>query len=204
VYSALGNENPTRQPVAISAGTLALDVGVNLTNGVSVASGAALAANGCYGLRGEYFDNTFPSDQTTAWPTLGNTIAGIEAVLAGKTPDLVADTSSFGTAFDSLANGEAFPGKYNGSVDYFVARWKGKFLAETAGSYFFQIFADDGGLFFLDGNLVVNNRTGSGTTTGSTTLTAGLHDLYIFFYESGCTSRYGIKLATLARAAWSA
>ena len=180
----LGNGNPTRQPVTVSAGTLALNVGVNLTNGVSVASGATLSVNGYYRLLGEYYDNTFPTDQATSWPTLGNTISNIEAVLAGKTPDLVADTSSFGTVFDSLSSGAAFPGKYS-SADYFVVRWKGKFLAETAGSYYFQIFADDGCLFFIDGNLVVNNRTGSGTTDGTIALTAGQHDLYVFFYEKG-------------------
>ena len=181
----LGHQNPTPQPVTVSAGTLALNIGVNLTNGVSVASGASLGINGCYGLRGEYFDNTFPTEQATSWPALGNTIASIEAVLAGKTPDLVADTSSFGAVFDSLASGAAFPGKYGGSVEYFVTRWKGKFLAETTGSYYFQIFADDGCLFFLDGSLVVNNRTGSGTTDGTVALTAGQHDLYVFFYEKG-------------------
>jgi len=108
----LSHLNPTRLPVTVSAGTLALEPGVSLTNGISAAGGGAVRALGYKGLRAEYFDNVFPPSGPVSWPELGTTPAAIEALLAGRLPDLVTDCSSFGDVFSSGASGQYFPGKY--------------------------------------------------------------------------------------------
>lgn len=179
----------TREPVTVAAGTLALGPGITFTNGVEIASGALVQASGTpgllsglRGLRGEYYDNFVGSSYKC--PELGNTLAEIEAALTGRTPNLVMGSASFGTFFDSGKN-VRFPDKYSGLIDKFVTRWTGRFTAETAGTYAFKIVADDVGLFFLDETLVVTNRTGGGTATGSVTLTQGEHDIVMVFYDHG-------------------
>jgi len=181
----LGNATPAEGLASVLEGTLALDPAVSMANGASVAAGAVLAANGAVGLRAEYFDDVFPVGESAPWPSLGNTLADIDTLLAGRVPTFVSDCSSFGENFDSGPEyEERFPGKYiNRAVDYFVTRFTGRFLAETAGEYRFDIFADDGCMLFIDGALVVNNRTGSGNANGTVSLTAGLHDILVFFYE---------------------
>ncbi|HON46900.1 MAG TPA: PA14 domain-containing protein, partial [Kiritimatiellia bacterium] len=181
----LNHAYPTPEPVTVAAGTLALDVGTALTNGVTIAQNATVEALGYQGLRGEYYDNAFTGTTGGTWPTLGTTPEAVDAVLAGLSPALIAGSGSFGETFDSGTSGEYFPGKYSGSVDKFAVRWTGQFLAEQAGTYTFRVFADDGCLIFLDGQLVVNNRTGSGWATGSVSLTQGWHDIIVFFYENG-------------------
>jgi autotransporter-associated beta strand protein len=180
---ALTHPNPTREAVAVSAGTLALGPSTALTNGVTLASNAVVQAFGYQGLRGEYYDNVFPPGGGVDWPALGTTPAAVDAILSGRVPELVTGSGNFGASFDSTTNGAAFPGKYSGAVDYFVARWTGVFKAETAGLYAFTIFGDDGCMLFIDGTLVVNNRTGGATAAGSTTLAQGDHDVMIFFFE---------------------
>ncbi len=181
----LTHPNPTREAVTVSAGTLVLGPSTAVTNGVTIASNAVVQAFGYQGLRGEYYDNVFPVGGAVAWPELGTTPAAVDALLAGRVPELVIGSGSFGTFFDSTTNGAAFPGKYSGAIDYFVARWTGVFKAETAGLYAFNIFGDDGCMLFIDGALVVNNRTGGGTAAGSVTLTQGDHDIMLFFFERG-------------------
>ncbi|HPS06355.1 MAG TPA: PA14 domain-containing protein [Kiritimatiellia bacterium] len=177
--------NPTREPVTVAAGTLALGPGTALTNGVAVSNSARVQATSYQGLRSEYYDNAFQGTTGGTWPGLGTTPEAVEAVLAGRAPSLITGSGSFGTYFDSTTNGAAFPGKYSGSVDKFAVRWTGRFNAETPGSYYFNILADDACMLFLDGALVVNNRTGGGWASGSVTLTQGQHDIMMFFYENG-------------------
>ncbi|MBP7636873.1 MAG: autotransporter-associated beta strand repeat-containing protein [Kiritimatiellae bacterium] len=176
---------PTPEPVTVAAGTLALNVGTALTNGVTIAQGATVQALGYQGLRGEYYDNAFTGGSGGNWPALGTTPEAVDAVLAGRSPMLIAGSGSFGETFDSGTKGERFPGKYSGSIDKFAVRWTGQFLAEQAGSHTFRVFADDGCLVFLDGQIVANNRTGSGWTTDTVSLTQGWHDIIVFFYENG-------------------
>lgn len=192
----LSHLNPTRQPVTVSAGTLALDLGVALTNGIAIAGGAAVQAVGYKGLRAEYYDNVFPPSGPVSWPELGTTPAAIEALLAGRLPDLVTDCSSFGDVFSSGASGQYFPGKYSGGIEYFVTRWTGTFTAEEAGLYEFSVFADDGCLLFLDGELVVNNRTGSGTASGSKTLEQRDYAILVFFFEKSGVQAVTVQMKT--------
>src|SRR5205814_5640107 len=56
----------------------------------------------------------------------------------------------------------------------------------TAGLYSFFTSSDDGSVMFIDGVKVVDfNRLGGiAEGTGTATLTAGLHDIHIMWYEN--------------------
>jgi hypothetical protein len=70
--------------------------------------------------------------------------------------------------------------------DNFIAHALANLTIDTAGSYEFQLTSDDGSRLFIDGKQVINNDGlhGAEARTGSVTLTAGVHDLRVEFFEA--------------------
>ena len=119
-----------------------------------------------------------------------NALATLNAYLATLTPITTAlsSTSSFSsTSFDFGANGSGFPAAVQANPNNFVAEYTGLFNAQTAGTYTFDTASDDGSMLFIDGNVVVNNNNFQGVTTvtASVSLTAGLHNIVIAYYQGG-------------------
>ena len=119
-----------------------------------------------------------------------NALATLNAYLATLTPITTAlsSTSSFSsTTFDFGANGSGFPAAVQANPNNFVAEYTGLFNAQTTGTYTFDTASDDGSMLFIDGNVVVNNNNFQGVTTvtASVSLTAGLHNIVIAYYQGG-------------------
>ncbi len=179
----LGGVSAAYDTIQLKGGVLALDPVCRVLGGVNQTAGTTLRVNGSVGLRAEYFDNSTTGTGGT-WSESGRTLTELNTYLARFIPALVTDCASFGSIFDSTASGTNFPGVYsNSACSYFTTRWTGRFYAATEGTYTFDIFADDGCFLYLDGTQVVNNQTGNGSAAGSASLTAGWHDITIFFYE---------------------
>jgi len=181
----LGGLSVAYDPIQLKGGTLILDAVCRIPGSINQSAGTTLRVNGSTGLRAEYFDNS-ATGSGGAWTESGRTLTELNAYLSRFTPSLVTDCASFGSVFDSAASGTNFPGVYsNTTYSYFTTRWTGRFYAAQAGTHTFDVFADDGSFLYLDGVQVVNNQTGSGGASGSIDLTAGWHDITIFFYERG-------------------
>ncbi len=85
-----------------------------------------------------------------------------------------------------------------GSEDLYSVQWKGFINIETAGDYGFGTISDDGSEIWIDGNLIVDNaefqyfdwedNISEGDVSGETfptlTLSAGMHEIEIRFFES--------------------
>jgi YVTN family beta-propeller protein len=70
--------------------------------------------------------------------------------------------------------------------DYFAFRFTGKISIGTAGSYTFYTESDDGSRLWIDGQLVVDNDGlhAMEEKAGTVTLTQGLHDIVVGFFEA--------------------
>ena len=68
-----------------------------------------------------------------------------------------------------------------------VSRFNGKIVITTAGAYTFATSSDDGSMLYINGAAVVSNNAYQGLTrrTGTVSLTPGLHDIDIGYYEGG-------------------
>ncbi len=175
-------------PTQISAGAVnaytSTPLGVN--SDVTVASGAAVNLVGTFmagaGLQGQYYNITPASANFVS-------LAALNSSLAGQTPVLTAlsSTTSLNNSFDFGATGSAFPAPYNSNAANFEAVFTGLFNAQTAGSYTFDTGSDDGSMIFIDGNVVVNNNAIQGVTvrSGTVSLTQGMHNIVIAFYQAG-------------------
>jgi len=85
-----------------------------------------------------------------------------------------------------------------GSEDLYSVQWKGFINIDTAGDYGFGTISDDGSEVWIDGNLIVDNAEfqyfdwednisesdAPGATFPVLTLSAGLHEIEVRFYES--------------------
>nr|WP_288932431.1 PA14 domain-containing protein [uncultured Allomuricauda sp.] len=73
-----------------------------------------------------------------------------------------------------------------GDTDNFSIRYTGYIQIDTQGSYTFYTSSDDGSKLFIDGTEVVNNDGAHGNRerSGNITLTAGLHDITVLFFEN--------------------
>ena len=71
--------------------------------------------------------------------------------------------------------------------DKYMIRFRGYFLAPTAGTYQFKTRSDDDSQLFIKNKLIVNNDGDHGPRdrTGSVKLTKGWNKLCITFYENG-------------------
>ena len=71
--------------------------------------------------------------------------------------------------------------------DKYMIRFRGYFIAPTAGTYQFKTRSDDGSQLFIKNKLIVDNDGDHGPRdrTGSVKLTKGWNKLCITFYENG-------------------
>ena len=173
----LGVNNAFSGGVTVAQGTLSTGGTGCGTGPVTVAGGATLAASGVAGLLARYYN-------VAATATNFNSLAALLThLLAPQTIALenCATTLNFGST------GAAFPAPYNASASNFEALYTGKIAIPTAGTYTFNTASDDGSVLFVDGVLVVNNNFSQWVTTrtGTATLTTGLHNLAIGYYQGG-------------------
>ncbi|MUU79609.1 beta strand repeat-containing protein, partial [Winogradskyella endarachnes] len=73
-----------------------------------------------------------------------------------------------------------------GDTNTFSVRFRGNINITTAGLYTFYTSSDDGSKLFIDGIEIVDNDGGHGVITenGSITLTIGLHEIVILYFEN--------------------
>ena len=179
----------------VSQGTLVL--GGNSPSPVTVAAGATLAVGG-QGLLGEYYNVSAMYLGTGIANAQFSTLTTLNAhfaALAGTNSLALAANSAktgVGGAFDFKTDGSSMPQPYTRSAANFEARYTGKFLATTAGSYIFQTSSDDDSALWIDGTKVVDIAWSHGVTTvsGAITLSPGLHDITIAYADG--TGGYGL------------
>ncbi|MEC8832477.1 MAG: PA14 domain-containing protein, partial [Bacteroidota bacterium] len=72
-----------------------------------------------------------------------------------------------------------------GDSDNFSIRYTGYIQIDTQGSYTFYTTSDDGSKLYINGNQIVDNdgAHGSQERSGTVTLTTGLHDITVLFFE---------------------
>ncbi|MCA0958151.1 hypothetical protein LCL86_03790 [Muricauda ruestringensis] len=107
---------------------------------------------------------------------------------SGSTVDNIPTTGYIGsgtyTSFnvDNLQNQED-----PGDTDNFSIRYTGFIQIDTPGSYTFYTTSDDGSKLYINGTQVVNNdgAHSSRERSGNITLTTGLHDIQVLFFENG-------------------
>ncbi len=118
------------------------------------------------GVRVEYFH--LPEEQVDRVPDLSQRDVAAAAVLH---------------QINIPATMEAFPGC--GRPNWFAARFTALLDAPADGEYEFTVESDDGAKLWLDGKLVVVNDGvhGMQAKSGTATLTAGLHELEIAYFE---------------------
>jgi autotransporter-associated beta strand protein len=207
--TAIGNSSYTGG-TDINSGTL-LGSGTGLGNGpVNVASGATLAVQGVQpGLLARFYlvnniniNPNVTTGATTVAPEF-TSLDNFNAFLAGKAPIAVETTTARGkTSVDYLDTGGANGNTAiapavlmnNNTTLPYTAQLTGKFNATTTGEYTFQTRSDDGTVVWIDGQPVVDNNHAQGQTvrSGTTTLTAGLHDIVIGYYEGGGGSGFSV------------
>ncbi len=73
-----------------------------------------------------------------------------------------------------------------GDTDNFSIRYSGYIQIDNQGSYTFYTSSDDGSKLFIDGTEVVDNDGAHGNRerSGNITLSAGLHDITVLFFEN--------------------
>jgi hypothetical protein len=79
---------------------------------------------------------------------------------------------------------DGFPG-VSRRVEWFSIRYRGKLNVTSAGTYKFRMISDDGSLLFIDGRRVIDNdgQHAPRSSEGSLKLDAGLHDLFVNYYQ---------------------
>ena len=118
--------------------------------------------------------------------------AFFDDVPAGFTVDNIDDLPLTSTGqvndfdVDALAIANTPIGSPDGPLDTFGIIYTGVFNASTAGTFTFETLSDDGSALFIDGVEIVDNDGLHGvvSATGSVTLSAGLHDIEIRFFEN--------------------
>ena len=184
-------------------GTLAVDAGYVRVNAgftveeLDVGARARLLINSdlptAVGLKMEIWcnGNTKPwsgSDKAAKFATA-------RAEMAKREPDAIGDMAGFldgtfvsGEDPSQTSEPNAFTAVLGSGPDNFIARFTGYFLAETEGTYTFQVYADDAGRITLDGtNTVVDVAAGTKDAAGggSVWLAAGWHPIEVLFNEEG-------------------
>lgn len=161
---------------------------VNLNGGTLLLSGAQFD-NGSGGLTGVYYNQQVQRNARIEFQSL----RGITGLLNTSNPEtLGAPNTGFTNAISDInfPSGAAphFPSVGFTTGDNLLASWKGKFVAPSTGTYDFGANSDDGLMLFIDGQLIINRNNFQGFSAGSAgsiNLTAGLHDIYVAFYEGG-------------------
>jgi len=172
----------------VTQGTLGLD-SAEIKGPVTLTNGTRLVVTGAGrpGLLGEFYNVT----------PVSNNFATLDLLLAhlsAYTPDYTAPSTVVGVNFDFGRNDVTPPGAFTNTpyasvggtrTTNFEVKWTGKFVAPTNGVYYFDTASDDGSMLWIDGTNVVYNNYWQGVTTrgGSITLTAGVHEVVIAFYQ---------------------
>ncbi|MFN8355021.1 MAG: OmpA family protein [Spirosomataceae bacterium] len=83
---------------------------------------------------------------------------------------------------------EGFPGVTD-RFEWFGMIYTGVFEIEKAGAYIFTNSSDDGSILWIDGKVVVSNDGvhGSSAVDGEVTLTAGLHQMKVWYFQGPAT-----------------
>jgi outer membrane protein OmpA-like peptidoglycan-associated protein len=81
-----------------------------------------------------------------------------------------------------------FPG-VSDRFEYFGIVYYGIFEISEAGEYNFRLSSDDGSRLWIDGNEIINNDAvhGEASTEGTATLTKGLHQMKIWYFQGPAT-----------------
>ncbi|MEC3964407.1 PA14 domain-containing protein [Flagellimonas halotolerans] len=107
---------------------------------------------------------------------------------SGYTTDNIPTTGYQGAGTFTSFNVDALQNQEDpGDADDFSIRYSGYIQIDTEGSYTFFTSSDDGSKLFIDGTEVVDNDGNHGTQerSGNISLTTGLHDITILFFENG-------------------
>jgi len=194
-----GVNNAYSGGTTVSAGTLNTGGTALGTGTVTVAPGATLAVSANTGLTGLYYQGLTVLSATNAGTFISTTFSSIPAVqteLATQpTASPVAQSNWNGGSSFSLYNGsnpQTWPGLSQGSNN-FESMYTGSINITQSGIYTFGLSADDGALMNIDGKLLVNDNANHGYNPASTipneygqvTLSAGLHQIAIAFYQQG-------------------
>ena len=184
--------------ISLPSGTITLGAGARL----EVVPGALGAANpvtlnggslrlGHQGLQGYYFTGGYnQNDWLNAMNSTVYAVASSHATIG--TPNFSARTTTGGqTNLDfsngNYGNGAPFANQGVGDLNDIRAIFTGKIRIDSAGATTFFTASDDGSAIFIDGQRIVNNNAfqGANSRQGTITLTAGLHDILMYFYEGG-------------------
>ena len=128
-------------------------------------------------------------------------VKGISGICNGEVDFEFYDSSPSGSTVDNIPiSGYLGSGTYTsfdvdalqnqedpGDTDNFSIRYTGFIQIDTQGSYTFYTTSDDGSKLYIDGAQVVNNdgAHGSQERSGTITLSPGLHDITVLFFENG-------------------
>ena len=179
---SLGVTNTFTGGTTVSAGTVNACGTALGTGAVTVAGGATLAVTGGNGLVARYFNVSPSSTNFTSLTTVQGHL-GSQTLAQANT----ATTLNFGSS------GSGFPAPYNSNANNMESIYSGRIAIGTAGTYTFNTSSDDGSVLFVDGTLVVDNNffQGFSTRTGTISLSTGVHDLVVAFYQG--TGGYGLN-----------
>jgi hypothetical protein len=111
-----------------------------------------------------------------------------DSVPSGNSVDNIPTTGALNTGTYTSFDVDALQNQEDpGDTDSFSIRYDGYIQINTAGSYTFYTSSDDGSKLYIDGIQVVDNDGLHGTQerSGSRTLTSGLHDIRVLFFENG-------------------
>ncbi|WP_226789822.1 PA14 domain-containing protein [Flagellimonas hadalis] len=115
---------------------------------------------------------------------------------SGSTVDNIPTSGALATGAFTSFDVDALQNQEDpGDTDNFSIRYIGYLQIDTAGSYTFYTTSDDGSKLYIDGTQVVNNdgAHGSQERSGSITLTTGLHDITVLFFENGGSENLSVQ-----------
>ena len=175
-------------PFSVEGGTVIM-TNSPLSGELDLSNGVQVVMTGGRGLVGEYkmgFSSTTNFDSQAAW----------DRYWAATNSTHLYSSREWGLygprdVFDFDGGGYNFMPPYNrnNGTPVFEARWRGKFIAPTAGVYTFFTASDDGSMLWIDGTNLVYNNYPQGVIERSNavpvTLTAGEHDIAYHFHNSG-------------------
>ncbi len=192
-----GNTAPATVTASVSGTGNLTVIGDGANSGIGSAaaslSGGTLSVQGLAGsqlagLKGEYWQNSAPNNNTfptASYADLVNYFAGIPS------PTVTQQLSqAIGINFPNsgYGGGNAFtPIGVDVGTSNVTARWTGTLRVTTAGTYNFHTNSDDASLVWVDGALVLDNNGGHGQQHryGSISLSAGDHTIDVPFDQGG-------------------
>ena len=192
----VGNRTRIAGKLALAAGNIRVNQGFAVDE-LDVDARACLLFNSDrptdVGLKMEIWCNG--NDKTWSGGDHAAKFATARAEMAKRKPDATGDMADFldgtfvsGPNPSQTPEPNAFTAVLGSGPNNFITRFTGYFLAETEGTYTFQVYADDAGRITLDGtNTVVDVAAGTKDAAGegSVWLAAGWHPIEVLFNEEG-------------------